>query len=153
MSYVYLKHNNVDKVYELQIDKAKIAKIIQSSILDVHNNTYGFCIENPMIINIIEPNTMQFIIDYINSCDGFEKEAPSCPLKNIDLSYIFDTEYELFKTLLLNDDTYIIDKVNLLNSYMDAALYFDLNQLHRKLCALFVYILRNNDISELKNIL
>lgn len=150
-SDVYIKHNLNETIHRITISKSKLSKTIQDCILDnTSNNRFGLCVENPMVIYDIEEFAMTFALNYINLQTDVEIPAPEYPLKNLHLSYLLE-EYELFKFMLDTGKT-TREQYIYMSHYMKAALFFKLEQLHKKLCAITVYILKQKSNSELKTL-
>lgn len=153
VEYIFIKHVDDEKVWSLTSGSATHSVLLKESIICNHNNdSYGTTKTNPMIINTIKSKTLPFIIDYMNFYDGkIEKGPPEQPIKSIHLSVILGEEYHLFTSIYSETDT-IKSKILKLNDHIESALYFNIQHLHKKLCAIIASILKELDITEIKKL-
>jgi hypothetical protein len=151
---VYIKHINCVNIHTITTTAAIHSKLLKESIIDINNkdDNYGKTLLTPMIITVINADTIKFICDYISYYDNkVEVDAPESPLKNIHISVILGDEYHLFSGLLNNDDN-LKTKITKINNYIESSLYFGCKQLTRKLCAIIANILVGVDINEFNSL-
>jgi hypothetical protein len=153
VDYIYIKHDDSEKVWRMTVGSASNSVLLKESIIDNPNTeSYGTNENNPMAIKTIKTDTLPIIVDYMNFYDGTaEKEPPEKPIKNIHLSVIFGDEYTLFINIYDESDS-VKTKILKLNDHVESALYFGIKHLHKKLCAIAAYILKDLSISEIKKL-
>jgi hypothetical protein len=151
--YVYLKHVSNSKIWKVSFTAAKHAKLIRDTIINNDDDDlYGRVQSSPLIINQVKYNTIEFMITYMNYYDGKkEKCSPTLPLKNIDISYILEDEYELF-TNLCDDELNMKEKLFIYDEYIRSANYFGFEYLHKKLCAIVANMFKDLTLSELQQL-
>jgi hypothetical protein len=152
--YIYIKHDDNETVWKLTRSSAEHSGLLKESIIDNPNSdSYGTKENNPFAINNVSIETIPFIIEYMNHFDGkSETEPPEKPVKNIHLSVIFGDEYPLF-TKIYNSEESVKTKILKLNDHIESALYFCINNLHKKLCAIIASIFKDLTIKEIKQLI
>lgn len=155
--FVYIKHISDKNIFKLPYSTFIHSKYIYNNIIEnTTEDTYGKTISNPMIINMdtnIDFQSMEFIINYMKYYDGIkESKAPEAPIKNIHISLIIGEEYILFHKIYDEQDS-LKEKLSKINNIVIAALYFKIEHLPKKLCAISASLLLDSDIEEIKRII
>lgn len=141
--YIKCKHNN--KIFKLKENSWKLSKYLSEVIIIIDKNDDYGSLKNPIIISSIKENILEFIVDYINyHSNKKEKVAPPTPLVKIHISEIFGDEYILFKSFI-NEKKDISENIIYINDFINASLYFGIDELYKKLSAIIAYILSNID--------
>jgi len=142
------------KVWEIDYPCTKKVTNLFTRVEDVPaEELYGISKENPVIIDSIEEHTFPFIIKYIEShSERDESEAPKAPLKDTHISNILGDEYPLFEGLYDEKDDLNIKLVKL-SKYVNSALYFGFEHLHKKLSAVVACLIKGIDLEKLKSTL
>ena len=150
---IYLKHTGDINVFHVSRSAAKNSKLLKSSILENPNaETYG-SESNPMIVTVPDITTMPFIIRYLEFfADRNESAPPEAPLRNVDISVLLDGEYHLFADIYA-ENINLGEKLQLMKIYIEAAIYFDIKHLHKKLAAIVAFLIKNKTIAELKELM
>jgi hypothetical protein len=141
---IFIKHIDKSTIWVISRLGAAHSALLKESIIDNPNaDTYGTELKNPLIISSIKVNTIDFIIAYLEfyKCN-IEAPAPEHPIKNIHISIILDKEYHLFKDLYNDTDTIKV-KILKLNDHIETSMHFGIKHLHKKLCAIIAFILKD----------
>ena len=149
----YIKHTNHSNVYKLNENSWKISKLLDSIINHTDKNkNYGKKKDPILISNInIKENILLFITNYINFYSNKkEKLAPTAPLAKIHISEIFNDEYILFKPII-DEKKDIAENLIYINDFIEASLYFGINELDKKLSAIIAYMLSSIDNIDILN--
>ena len=149
----YIKHDTSKDIHILNNNAWKNSTLL-NNIIDTPSSAekYG-TFENPIKIRVVKEHTLSTIIQYLNYySDINEKLAPSTPLDKIHISEIFGDEYVIFKPII-GEKKEITQHLTDINEYIEASLYFGIDELGKKLCAIISYFLRDLNINELNNIL
>jgi len=151
--YVYLRHASNPKVWKIADSAATHSKLITSAIIDnADDDLYGRTEESPFVISGVKFPTMELMVSYMNYYNGKpEKCAPELPLKNIDISYILEEEYELFVNIC-DPNLDMGSKLVIYNDFIRSAIYFGFEYLHKKLCAIVANMFKDLSLSELKQL-
>lgn len=152
-SYMYLKHSLNPKVWKIADTAAIHSKLIKEAIIDNDDDdSYGRKELSPMIISEADYKTMDLMVSYMNYYNGKkEKSAPDLPLKNIDISYILGDEYELF-TDICDKELPLKEKLVIYNEYIQSAIYFGFEYLHKKLCAIVANMFKDLTLADLQKL-
>lgn len=81
-----------------------------------------------------------------------ESKAPEAPIKNIHISLIIGEEYILFDKIYDEQDS-LKEKLSKINNIVIAALYFKIEHLPKKLCAISASLLLDSNIEEIKQMI
>lgn len=153
VKYVFIRHKDDETVWQLSSGGAMHSALLRDSIINNPNvDSYGTLKTNPMIIDAVKLHTIPFIVSYMNFYEcKIESNPPEMPLKNIHPSVIFGDSYELFINIYNSEDS-IISKILKLNDNIQAAVYFNIQHLPKKLCAMIAHILKDLSIDDVKKI-
>jgi hypothetical protein len=148
-TYMYLKHKQNEKTWKINAKHTHHSEFLNACMIDKKPDTYGFQENNPIVLDVKE-HTIPFIIKYMEYFgEGIESLAPEPPLKDIHISNILGDEYVLYADIFGEDDA-LKDKLLKTYSYTEAALYFQLKYLPKKLCAIMADLTKKPDIRELE---
>lgn len=142
MANYYIKHVDDETIYCLV--NSWMNSPFLSKLIDTIDDSYGSK-ENPIILtNVIKSHTLGFIVNYLNHFGKkHETKSPQMPLPTIHISEIFGDEYELFKPLF-DEQKLFSENMTYLMDFITTSVYFNIEYLHKKLCAIIAYLLRES---------
>ena len=148
-TYMYLKHKHSDQTWKINSKHTHHSEFLTTCMIDKNSDMYGFQENNPIVLDM-KGHTIPFIIKYMEYFgERTESPAPEPPLKDIHISNILGDEYVMYANIFNESDS-LKDKLLKTYSYTEAALYFQLKYLPKKLCAIMAYLTKKSDIHELE---
>jgi hypothetical protein len=146
-TYIYIKHKNSSKVFELPTTAAIHSKLLKVVVFDDNNTTTQ---EDPFVIELFDDQCIQLMVDYLMFHDNkIESASPDKPLSNIHISVILGKEYVLFADVV-ESKMDLLDKIIKIGNIINCSLYFNTTHLTGKLCAIVASLIKDKSIEELK---
>lgn len=138
----YIKHIDDKNIYCLV--NSWLNSTFLSEVINNIDDNYGSK-ENPIILtNVIKSHTLEFTVKYLNYFGKKqETNAPQMPLPTIHISEILGEEYDLFKPLF-DEKKIFSENMTYLMDFITTSVYFNIEYLHKKLCAIIAYLLRES---------